>query len=430
MANILNLPDLRPALLLDFANSRMVDPRVTFTRASAATRWNAVGMLETVPAGVPRIDHDPATGKCLGLLVEGARSNLRTNSRQPTASTGTVLGTSTAIAPDGLAVTSIEDDPATSGEHYVNDLAVAVTTGQTFVQSVFVKAMPGAERQVVLRVAGSVAGNQSLAFNVSDTACSATSAPSYPYGIQKCLNGWWRIWISYTAASDVPAATFRVQLYKNNASIYQGEAGKGLFLFGRQVEAGSSPTSYIPAGASVATRADEFAGLLGANFSNWYRPDEGTFLFEGAPSSITTGPGPGPGPGPGLFAVGDATLSFETRNGLYLNSVSGTGVLAASLAVAGSSQIGTNTVTGTFAAGVSKKTAFAYQTDNTLGATDGVLAVVDTLCAIPKTVTGLSLGELSAGWSGGTSRLNGHIRRFAFYPKRLTAAELKRITES
>ncbi|WP_216361023.1 hypothetical protein, partial [Comamonas thiooxydans] len=60
MATIVNLPDLRPSLLLDFANSRQVDPRVTFARASAATRWNAVGALETVPAGVPRIDHDPA----------------------------------------------------------------------------------------------------------------------------------------------------------------------------------------------------------------------------------------------------------------------------------------------------------------------------------------------------------------------------------
>ena len=423
MGTILNLPEQRPSLLLDFANSRQVDPRVTFVRASAATRWNAAGSLETVPAGVPRIDHDPATGKCLGLLVEGARTNLRANSRQPSASTGTVLGTSTAIAPDGLAVTSIEDDPATSGEHYVNDLAVAVTTGRTFVQSIFVKAMPGAERQVVLRVAGNVAGSQSLAFNVSDAACSATSAPSYPFGIQKCLNGWWRLWTQYTAIGDFATAVFRVQVYKNNSGGYQGEAGKGLFLFGRQVEEGSFPTSYIPAGASVATRADEFAGLLGANFSNWYRQDEGTFVFEGAPSSID------PGYGPGLFAVGDATLSFESRNGIYLNASRGTGVLSGSLAVAGASQIGTNTVTGTFAAGVSKKTAFAYQTDNTVGATDGVLAVVDTLCTIPKGLTGLSLGELSAGWSGGTSRLNGHIRRFAFYPKRLADAELRKITE-
>ncbi|WP_050874348.1 phage head spike fiber domain-containing protein [Comamonas testosteroni] len=423
MANILNLPDLRPSLLLDFANSRQVDPRVTFTRASAATRWNAAGVLETVPAGVPRIDYDPATGKCLGLLVEGARTNLRTNSRQPTASTGTVLGTSTAIAPDGFSVTSIEDDPATSVEHYVNDLAVAVTTGQTFVQSVFVKAMPGAERQVVLRVAGSVAGSQSLVFNVSDAACTTTSTPSYPYGIQKCLNGWWRIWSQYTAIGDFAAAVFRVQVYKNNSGGYQGEAGKGLFLFGRQVEAGSSPSSYIPAGASVATRADEFAGLLGANFSNWYRPEEGTFLFEGAPSSIASGCG--------LFSVGDASLNFESRNGIYLSTNAGTGLLSPSMAVAGAAQVSPNAVTGAFASGVSKKTAFAYQADNTVGATDGVLGVVDTLCAIPKGVTALSLGELSAGWMGsGSPRLGGHIRRFAFYPKRLTAAELKRITEA
>lgn len=423
MGTILNLPELRPALMLDFANSRLVDPRITFSRASVATRWNSAGVLETVPAGVPRIDYDSATGKCLGLLVEGARTNLRTNSRQPSASSGTVLGTSTAIAPDGLSVTSIEDDPATSGEHYVNDLAVAVTTGQTFVQSIFVKAMPGAERQVVLRVAGNVAGSQSLAFNVTDAACTATSAPSYPYGIQKCPIGWWRIWSQYTAIGDFATAVFRIQVYKNNSGGYQGEAGKGLFLFGRQVEAGTSPSSYIPAGASVATRADEFAGLLGTNFSGWYRQDEGTFLFEGAPSSLD------PGHGPGLFAVGDATLSFESRNGIYQNAIRGTGVLSGSMAVAGAGQIGTNTVTGTFAAGVTKKTAFAYQTDNTVGATDGVLGTVDTLCTIPKGLTGLSLGELSAGWAGGTSRLNGHIRRFAYYPKRLADAELRRITE-
>ena len=104
-------------------------------------------------------------------------------------------------------------------------------------------------------------------------------------------------------------------------------------------------------------------------------------------------------------------------------------MLSGSMAVAGAGQIGTNTVTGAFAAGVSKKTAFAYQTDNTVGATDGVLGTVDTLCTIPKGITGLSLGELSAGWAGGTSRLNGHIRRFAYYPKRLADAELRRITE-
>ncbi|ACY33384.1 phage head spike fiber domain-containing protein [Comamonas thiooxydans] len=434
MANILNLPDLRPSLLLDFANSRQVDPRVTFTRASAATRWNAAGVLETVPAGVPRINYDPATGKCLGLLVEGARTNLVANNGTAGAVVG-VLGSGGSL-PTGWSA-------PTSNGLTCEVLSVGSEDGVPYVD---------------VRFSGTATTNyQGLVFgNVSGYAPSTTyTATVYA----KLLNGsipasgtvQFKVRYNHsTGSTDINGAfsnasfvtdKLRVNRLPTTGATSSTSTGAGqlLMVFNYsvgtvidfslriglpQLEAGGAATMPILTTGSAATRADEFAGLFGANFSSWYRPDEGTFLFEGAPSSIATGPGPG------LFAVGDATLSFETRNGLYLNSVSGTGVLAASLAVAGASQIGTNTVTGTFAAGVSKKTAFAYQTDNTVGATDGVLGVVDTLCTIPKGVTGLSLGELSAGWSGGTSRLNGHIRRFAFYPKRLTAAELKRITEA
>lgn len=80
MTAIANLPDLRPSLLLDFANSGRVDPRIQCTRASSATCFGPDGKLRTVAANVPRINYDPATGKCLGLLVEEARTNLWLNS--------------------------------------------------------------------------------------------------------------------------------------------------------------------------------------------------------------------------------------------------------------------------------------------------------------------------------------------------------------
>lgn len=75
MTAITNLPDLRPSLLLDFANSGRVDPRITFSRVSTATYFDNKGVLRTAPAGVPRIDYDPATGECRGLLVEEQRTN-------------------------------------------------------------------------------------------------------------------------------------------------------------------------------------------------------------------------------------------------------------------------------------------------------------------------------------------------------------------
>lgn len=434
MANILNLPDLRPSLLLDFANSRQVDPRVTFTRASAATRWNAAGALETVPAGVPRVDYHPITGKCLGMFVEGAKTNMAPRNT----TTGAVLGVlgSGGSLPTGWTVTP----KATSGLD-VEVVGIGVESGLPYVDlRVFGTATAGYQAVVFGNVTGYTT-NREYSGTIFAKMLSGVAGGSGSLQLQARYNnsgGSVNISGGYTPASL--NGDLRAQRLLANGSTDASATGAGQFLMVfnlptstvydfrfrlavPQLESGAASSVIFTDGAA-ATRADEFAGLLGANFSNWYRQDEGTFVFEGAPSSIA------PGYGPGLFAVGDATLSFETRNGLYLNASSGTGVLAASLAVAGASQIGTNTVTGTFAAGVSKKTAFAYQTDNTVGATDGVLGVVDTLCTIPKGVTGLSLGELSAGWAGGTSRLNGHIRRFAFYPKRLTAAELKRITEA
>ena len=61
MALTNDYPTIRPSLLLDFARSRALDPRITFTRATIATRVNEDGLVETVGSGVPRFDFDPVT---------------------------------------------------------------------------------------------------------------------------------------------------------------------------------------------------------------------------------------------------------------------------------------------------------------------------------------------------------------------------------
>lgn len=74
------LPAIRPSLRLDFVNNPHLDPRVTFTRTTGGGRFNANGQYEWLPANVPRIDYDPVTGECLGLLIEEQRTNLLTDS--------------------------------------------------------------------------------------------------------------------------------------------------------------------------------------------------------------------------------------------------------------------------------------------------------------------------------------------------------------
>lgn len=70
-----NRNSIRPSLNLDFARSQTVDPRITFTRASSATYFNSQGVLTTAATNIPRIDYNPATGTCNGLLIEESRTN-------------------------------------------------------------------------------------------------------------------------------------------------------------------------------------------------------------------------------------------------------------------------------------------------------------------------------------------------------------------
>ena len=76
------LPTIRPSLNLDFANTKYLDSRVTFSRTSTATYYDQYGTLQTAAMGEARFDYDPATGEAKGLLIEEQRTNLLTYSEQ------------------------------------------------------------------------------------------------------------------------------------------------------------------------------------------------------------------------------------------------------------------------------------------------------------------------------------------------------------
>lgn len=73
-------PTQRPALDLNFARAKRLDPRVSLTRASVGTYVGNDGLIKYAAAGEARFDHDPVTGESLGLLREDSRSNLLLNS--------------------------------------------------------------------------------------------------------------------------------------------------------------------------------------------------------------------------------------------------------------------------------------------------------------------------------------------------------------
>lgn len=84
---------IMPTLRLDFVNSNVLDPRITFTRASSATYFNSAGALTTAANNIPRFDYNPSTLVCNGLLIEQSSVNILLNSA--TLSTQSVTTTAT-----------------------------------------------------------------------------------------------------------------------------------------------------------------------------------------------------------------------------------------------------------------------------------------------------------------------------------------------
>lgn len=266
-------PLVRPTLDLNFAATRRLDPRVTFSRSSTATVTDQNGVIRSAAVNVPRFDHNPTTGESLGLLVEEARTNSLLSSSDLTTASWTLSSvTRTAnstTAPDGTNTA----------------VKIASTTG-TFLSaleqsSVSVTAVPTtfscyakAAEASWFCLAGIQSGEAIAYFNLATGALGTRSAGS-AHSITSVGNGWYRC--SVTCAS---ASSTRWGFFPGSAdnTLTPAPIGNGVHVWGPQLEAGAFPTSYIPTVASTVTRAADVAAILGANFSSWYNQSEGTLF--------------------------------------------------------------------------------------------------------------------------------------------------------
>lgn len=381
-----NLPALHPSLNLDFANGRTVDPRITFTRASTATRVNSKGLIETVASGVPRIDYDPVTLACKGFLIEEARTNLLTYSEQfdnaAWVKTGTATVTpNTTASPDGTTTADTLNFPASLDRVSRGAIAVSASTPYTF----------------AVWLAGS--GTLNITLNTSGgTFKTATQSITLTTTLTRYA-------LSLTTNSD-NTGLFSI------IGRYDGSAGAGTatscIAWGAQLEAGAFATSYIPTTSAQVTRAADVATMTSTNFSSWYRADEGTFCVDGGASNDTTS-------GYAYFAsANDATAN----NAILIAANESGDVINAEVKVSGSVTAG---FYPSYTSG-STKIALSYKANDVNGAKDGVAGTTDTSSTLP-TVTQLCIGANHAG-----NQINGHIARIAYYPKRLTNVELQALT--
>ena len=323
-------PVSRPSLNLDFANSKTVDPRITFTRASSATYFDEKGVMRTAPAGVPRIDHDPVTGECKGLLIEEQRTRLNFVSATPTVAENVTV-TAVAHTVSFYGAGSI----VLSGAH------VATITGS-----------------------GAFPTRTNLTF--TPTAGTLTITPS---GTVQHL----------------------------------------------QLEVGAFATSVIQGEASQVTRAADNAVMTGTNFSDWYRQDEAAFVVEyNSANSASLVASDTIGRGGTCLSDGTTSNQISIANALRRSVITKGGVTQADM-----------TANLAVDAGTEYKFGLSYKTNSVYACRNGLSSSAEDISAEIPYVNKLLIG---AGNGAGLGALNGHIKRLAYYPKRLTNGQLQALT--
>ena len=254
-----------PSLDLQFAKYKSLEDYVTgknlitFTRGSAATYYDANGIIQTAAADEPRFDHDPVTGESLGLLVEESRTNLiRESIVKPDLPGqaysfwssfvgGTVIQADAAIAPDNTFTAALVENLTTSTGTILGRYEVALANVSGLIDSIWLK---------------SVSGTTTISLYGSPT--SQNTYTSVTVGEE-----WTRVEMPRPAD-----ANYFLKLFKATSDPVS------LYVWGAQTEIGSFKTSYIPTSGSTVTRASDVADITGSNFSGWYNQSEGTVFSE------------------------------------------------------------------------------------------------------------------------------------------------------
>ena len=275
-------PDTRPTLDLNFAATKRLDPRITYTRASTGTFVGSNGLIQSAAVNQARFEHNPLTGESLGLLVEEARTNLFMNSIDflepgPNADHrwskyGTSIVANTAIAPDGTLTASKIVATATTEQHRIGRPKGLVSPAWS---SIFLKAAE-------YTICDLYDLNIDTGFRIDLTTGALSESPAFvgkfradQYGVNAIGNGWYRVLIGRSFSDGT--VNNQLSVYPNGAQNYTGDGTSGILAWGAQLEAGAFVTSYIPTPSATVTRSADVASVATGNFDAF----NSTFLFTG-----------------------------------------------------------------------------------------------------------------------------------------------------
>lgn len=392
-----------PSFALDFVNgTNALDPRVTFTRASSATYFDSAGVLQSAANDVPRFDYNPATLAAQGLLIEESRTNTIRNNTMQGAVAGApgTLPTNWAVFAASGMTTTVVGTGVQSGVTYI-DLRISGTSTATFYVMAFdVAATPASAGQSwtesfwAARIAGSLANINAVNFNIrfdsgpvfdspfvlTETFARQSATTTTPGGATNVIPAVF-LNIANSAAIDI---TIRIGL--------------------PQLEQGAFATSVIPTTTTALTRANDLVSVN--TLTPWYSESEGTLYVEADA---------GVGDEPTYGAFQNANLSSIMRTTRAFG-------FARYVVVDGSTGGFVDTFGPTIPAGSIVKIAQAHKAGDYAMVANGAAPALGNLASVP------TVNQLTFGLGGFGTWLNGHVRRVAFFKRRLADSELQALT--
>jgi hypothetical protein len=272
----------------------VLDPRITFTRVgNTATRVDEFGVIANVNANIARFNYNPTTLTCLGLLIEEAKTNVITYSADLTnaiwSKTAITASGDSTSSPDGTVNADTLIETTAFSLHFTSNGTFTPLANTAYTASCYFKnfssnryaqfafnggAFPSAARKARFDL---VNGTTVLV----EAGVTATITPAG--------GGWYRCTMTQTSIA-APAAGYilAISLYNPVAGEgYTGDGTSGVYVWGAQLELGSTATSYIPTVASTVTRNADVATITGTNFSDFWQVGKGGASVLATPLTVS-----------------------------------------------------------------------------------------------------------------------------------------------
>ena len=399
--------------------------KITFARSGTGggTYFDAMGVMQQAGENEPRIDCDPVTGECLGLLVEEQRTNLLTYSEdfrdttdagatRPWEYVNASLTINAAVAPDGTTTMDKIVPTTGAGLKYIR-CGSSVTIDVTYTFSVFISKDTDFDFFWIGGASATWGSGAISYYNLSTGVVSFQGPGVVDADIIDCGNHWRLINVikAVSTASSITNHTFG-PCDASGSQTATGDGTSGLYVWGAQLEAGAFPTSYIPTISAAVTRNADLCSITGTNFSEWYRQGVGTVVCEcrtgpGKPSAVTVRR---------LYEFGNGTVNnringnYRQHDAHFQHFIQG-----------GASVF---TAVNSMPAGTDFSVAVAFRSGNHAIVLNGANALTATNTVMPTNLTQLLIGN----WYSGTLQFCGHIRKLQYWPTRLGNTTLQALT--